>query len=107
MISITSDLLGQFNKTRASLDFLGIRELQALAKSGNCVLDPFSTLISKWARIGENNVFYPSVVIQARNGGRIEMGNRNIFYPQSFLLADLGAIVIGNDNQFGDGGLSI
>lgn len=95
------------NEQRKSRGFLGISELLELCKQGNIIYDPLSTLISEEAIIGSGNVFYPCVTIQSDNNGRLRVGNNNVFYSQSFLLADKGSIIIGNYNQFGDGGISL
>lgn len=81
--------------------------LDALTSSGNTLLDPFSTLISAEAVIGRNNVLYPNVTFEVRNGGSITIGSGNTFYPGCLLLADGGHIHIGDDNQFGGGGLQL
>jgi len=78
-----------------------------LQESGNIILDCFSTLISSSVKIGQNNKFYPGVIIENNDGGNVTIGNGNIFYPNSLLIAEQGVIKIGNNNQFGDGGISI
>ncbi len=95
------------NTSRTSRGFLTIEQTLALAEAGNIVLDPFSVLISAAVILGENNLFYPNVVIEAQNAGKLTIGNGNIFYPNTLILADSGEVQIGNNGVFGDGGCSI
>lgn len=96
----------QIDSQRHKQGFLSITELLD-AYQTSTVLDPFSTLISDGVVMGANNVLYPNVIIEARNGGTIHIGGDNIFYPGTLLFADGGKIEIGNNNIFGDGGVRI
>ena len=100
-------ILEKIDKQRKELGFLIVSELLDLNNKKNVILDPMSTLISKNIDIGSGNIFYPNTIIQKQDDGIIEIGNKNIFYPQIFIIASLGKIKIGDNNQFGDGGLSI
>lgn len=106
-MSQENGIFKKIDEQRASQGFLGIAELLALADRGNTILDPFSILISVSALIGENNVFYPNVILDAKDGGKLSVGNENVFYPSTLILAEKGKVSIGNNNQFGDGGCSI
>lgn len=97
----------KIDSQRRSLGFMTVNELIDLNVNGNVVIDPFSTLISETVNIGAENVFYPNTIIEKRAGGHIKIGNKNIIYPQTLILAGPGKVIIGNNNQFGDGGVSI
>jgi hypothetical protein len=108
MTSILADnLLAKIDAQRMSRGFMTIAEVLTLAGSGNTVLDPFSVLVSKTAKMGSGNMLYPNVIIEVTNGGNISIGDGNVFYPGALLLADGGKIIIGDENQFGDGGVRI
>ncbi len=106
-MSAEKDFLEKIDQQRASQGFRGISELLDLADQGNTILDPFSVLIGASVILGSNNLFYPNVIIQAKDGGELTMGNGNTFYPNTLILAEKGRVLIGNENQFGDGGCSI
>jgi len=95
------------NVQRNRLGFLTIEETLALSSRDNIILDVFSLLISKICTIGRNNTFFPNVIIQCTSNGTIEIKDNNTFYPSCLLIADQGKILIGNNNQFGDGGCNI
>lgn len=98
--------LALIDEQRHKQGFLSISQLlEQYAK--NTILDPFSTLISEGVEMGEGNVIYPNVVIEVRHGGRIALGDQNILFPSTLFLADQGSIVIGSDNEFGEGGLRL
>ncbi|MCA9888208.1 MAG: hypothetical protein KC546_07540 [Anaerolineae bacterium] len=92
---------------RHTLGYLSLSELIDIAKRGNVILDPMSTLISKDVIIGAHNRFYPNVTIESDEGGRISIGNNNVFFSSTHLLAVQGQIEIGNNNIIGDGGIRI
>lgn len=100
-------IVDQVDKQRKQLGFLTIEETLELARQGNVILDPWALLISRNARLGKNNVFYPNVVIHADNDGDVKIGDANTFYPMAYLEARQGTISIGCNNQFGEGGVSI
>jgi hypothetical protein len=106
MIENNEIILERINQQRSEKGFLTLYEVMGLGNN-NIVFDPFSTLISNKAAIGSSNVFYPSVIIEVREGGVVEIGNNNIFHSQTNCLAGPGTLIIGNDNQFGDGGISV
>lgn len=107
-MSVESRLFRMIDEQRSSQGFLTLSEVLKLTDDqGNTILDPFSVLISVYAKIGNNNIFYPNVIVQADDKGTLEIGNSNIFYPNTFVLAEKGKLVIANHNQFGDGGCSI
>jgi hypothetical protein len=101
-------LLAKIDAQRTSRGFMSVIQLlETLSSEENIVLDPFSILVSRDVRIGSGNIFYPNVIIEVHNAGTIAVGNNNIFFPGALLLADRGKIVIGDGNEFGDGGVSI
>jgi hypothetical protein len=102
------DVLREIDKQRASRGFYGVSELLELAaQSGNTMLDPFSTLISRGVVLGTGNLLYPNVILSMSNGGQLSVGNSNAFYPNTLLIAEQGTISIADRNQFGDGGCSL
>jgi hypothetical protein len=104
----TTLLLAAIDAQRTSRGFLRVTELlDILTSTDNTLFDPFSTLISAETVIGRDNVLYPNVTFEVRNGGSITIGSGNTFYPGCLLLADGGHIIIGDDNQFGGGGLQL
>lgn len=104
---MNKQLIDAINAHRQNKGFLTIEEVIALGDRDNVVLDPFSTLISASCTIGKGNTFYPSLIIECINNGMLEIKDGNTFYPGCLLLADQGKLVIGNGNQFGDGGCTI
>lgn len=78
------------------------------ASMRNQVLDPHSVLISRFATLGEGNVFYPGVVIQSDENSVLTIGSHNVFYPGAFLLAENGGrLTIGSHGSYGPGGVQI
>ena len=104
--AILADIIGKIDFQRRQRGFLTISQLLDL-NGENVVLDPFSTLISESVVLGADNLFYPNVTIEARQGGTISIGSHNIFYSAASLLADGGTILVGSFNELGDGGLRI
>ncbi len=98
----------QVNAIRKSKGFLSVEQTLLLTEQGNTVLDPFSVLISESANIGDDNLFYPNVIIQSDHSSEITIGSGNVFYPQTLMIAEAGGgVTIGNNNQFGDNGCSV
>ncbi|KKJ78773.1 hypothetical protein WH95_01515 [Kiloniella litopenaei] len=106
---LTSDnLIATIDAQRTENGFRTLSETIELAARGNTILDPFSTLISVHAKIGQNNTFYPGIVIRADGPETVVIGNENTFYAQTYLEASGGTITIGSNNQFGpEGGVSV
>lgn len=109
MTNFLQDVIyAQIDAQRTARGFMSVANTLALFNATqNTVLDPFSVLLSKDVAIGSGNIFYPNVIIETRSGGTITIGSDNIFYPGALLIADQGAISIGDGNEFGDGGVSI
>jgi carbonic anhydrase/acetyltransferase-like protein (isoleucine patch superfamily) len=101
-----TDIIAIIDAQRKQRGFLSIAFLLE-HYSKNVILDPFSTLISENVEMGQDNSIYPNVIIEAKNGGSIWLGNGNILFPGTLFLADQGEIRIGNNNEFGDGGLRL
>lgn len=96
------------DEQRASRGFYGVSELlEWAAQSDNTFLDPFSILISRTVKLGRDNVFYPNVILEVKNGGELTLGNSNVLYPSTLMIAERGKIFIANGNQLGDGGCSL
>ncbi len=102
----SDELLSQIDRLRRERELLGPTELLALRDRDNVVLDPFSVLISRKARLGRGNHFEPGVVI-ACAGGEIEIGDSNTFFIGARIDASAGRIRIGNSNRMGEGGLTL
>jgi NDP-sugar pyrophosphorylase family protein len=85
--------------------FLPLAEMLHLAE-GNIIFDPFSTLISRFAQIGTGNVFHPCVTLIARAEAPLTIGDGNVLHTGTLLAAEAGPIVIGDSNQFGEGGFT-
>ena len=106
--SVLSDLLAAIDAQRIASGYMSVVQLlEASTASQNVFLDPFSTLVSCDAQMGSGNLFYPNVVIEVTNGGKIVLGSNNVFYPGTLLQADQGTITIGDGNELGSGGLQI
>lgn len=98
-----SGLIDLIDEQRSKLGYLSISALMALTRTGNVILDPFSTLISIHADIGRDNIFHPAVRLDATSPAILEIGSRNTFYANTMIDAQTGPITIGNDNLFGEG----
>lgn len=93
-------------RSRMSLGFFTPDQLIEEFGLDNTFLDPYSCLISYKVRLGEGNVFYPNVMIQA--GVKIlRIGMGNTFFSGVSVRAVKGRISIGDGNQFGIGGCII
>lgn len=73
----------------------------------NAVLTADSFFVSDTVTIGQNNKFYPNVVIECQEGATVTIGDNNIFYPGTFIFASAGEITIGSGNEFGPAGCTI
>lgn len=91
------------DKARIASGLLSFDEIIALS-SHNTIYDPFSTLISKGISIGSGNVIYPSTCLLLEGDAVFKVGEKNIFYPGTSISATYGDIIIGDGNQFGEGG---
>lgn len=100
-----SELLAVIDETRRQGDFLSLQETLSLRSRGNVIYDPFSTLISRHARIASGNIFYPTTMLRCDSTSGCEIGSGNVFHAGTLIEAiDGGTVVIGNSNTFGDGG---
>lgn len=79
---MSDELLEQINQMRTEKRLLTIPEVIALEQRGNKIYDPLSVIISRKAVIGNDNIFYPGVVI---------------------LCGDKASLVIGSQNSLGTG----
>ena len=101
-------LIASIDRQRTSQGYRAVSELlDWLEASHNIALDPFSLLISREVELGSGNRFYPNVVLEAKNGGRIAIGSGNTFFPAARLLADQGRIRLGDGNEIGEGGIQL
>lgn len=99
-----SAFVNKMDAVRRDHGYLSIEETVALNEAGNIVFDAFSTLISQSVVLGRGNLFYPGVTVDCRDQACIRIGGDNIFHGGTRIFAELGAIEIGDGNQFGDGG---
>lgn len=100
-------LIDVLNEQRASQGFYTLAELLGLRARANVVFDPFSTLISRSVELGSGNTFYPNVLVESQNGGRITIGDHNTFLPGTLVRAGGGQIFIGSRNSIGEGGATL
>ncbi|MFD8288774.1 hypothetical protein ACFV2B_11160 [Streptomyces lavendulae] len=88
--------------------FMSVSELLELTKTGNSVLDPYSTLVAQGVRIGRDNVIYPGVTILCDSVSACVLGSGNTLWPSTLIIAaDGGSVDIGDDNSIGQGGTQI
>jgi bifunctional N-acetylglucosamine-1-phosphate-uridyltransferase/glucosamine-1-phosphate-acetyltransferase GlmU-like protein len=100
-------LWAQLDRQRAEAGFLSLAATLDLIARGNTIFDPASTLIGAAVTLGTGNVLYPGVVIETRDGGTVSLGDRNVCATGTRIIAVGGAITIGSDNEFGDGGATL
>lgn len=101
MNSIT---LAQIDAQREKNNYLSIAATMQLAELGNTIFDPFSTLISTFAVVGVDNIFYPNTIVACDEQGSLTIGDDNTFFSGSALTCVGGSISVKNNNQFGEGG---
>jgi acetyltransferase-like isoleucine patch superfamily enzyme len=94
------------DNARKKQKFLSADDVLAAYGETNSILDA-SVLISEGVEIGDNNVFYPNVVIERHGEGKISIGNNNIFYPGTYILSSAGSVTVGDKNEFGASGCTI
>ncbi|NRG17165.1 hypothetical protein HPQ64_05635 [Rhizobiales bacterium] len=96
--------ISRLDAVRRQFGFLEIGETAALIDGGTILFDPFSTLISRNARLGHGNVIYPNVTLECGEAGTLKLGDGNILHSGTRIVAAAGRVVIGSHNQFGEGG---
>lgn len=95
------------DNARQNKGFLTVEETINLYGNNNTVLDPNSVLIGANVAVGNNNIFYPNVILECQSEGSISVGDDNIFYSGTYILSLGGLIEIGSNNEFGTGGCVI
>ncbi len=103
---MANNLTNLIDKQRIAFGLVSIIEAMQTIGATNTLLDPFSLLVSRTVKIGAGNTFYPNVSIIALEEGVIEIGDRNTFFPGCYFLANPGSILVGSENEFGDGGFA-
>jgi hypothetical protein len=98
--------LALFDKVRRSQGLRTLSEISDLIRDGNVIYDPFSVLISGKCKIGTGNILYPCISLVCADENALTIGNGNVFFPSTSIAAETGAITIGADNQFGEGGFT-
>ena len=92
---------------RREYGFLSVAEVLQLCET-QTIFDPSSTLISRRARLGGGNIFYPGAVVQVDEQSSCVIGQGNTFYPGTFLLAARGGmILLGSGISLGPGGVQL
>jgi hypothetical protein len=91
---------------RVANGLLTLAEVARLSEQGNCIFDPYSVLISRHARIGSGNTFYPGVTLRAGGPDLLVVGDHNVFHSSVSLDAELGPVTVGNRNALGEGGFT-
>jgi hypothetical protein len=99
-------LSDHLDAVRRHQGLLTIGEVIDLARRGNIVYDPCSTLIAVRAVIGSGNTFFPNVFLLCGEGGRLELGDGNVLHANTLIEATQGEVRIGSRNQFGEGGFT-
>jgi UDP-3-O-[3-hydroxymyristoyl] glucosamine N-acyltransferase len=65
-------------------------------------------IVSPRVRLGEDNRFYPNVVIECDDDSTCEIGSGNVFWPGTLILVTGGgSVTIGSGNTIGQGGVQI
>lgn len=102
-----NDILNKINVQRAENNYLTIEEVIDLHNRGNKVHDVFSTLISRNVKIGQDNIFYPNIVIETDDSSEIEIVDGSIFGMCTSIQASNKAVIkIGSKCRF-DGKVAI
>lgn len=96
---MSDQFLEIIERTREAAGYRSVREL--LEDDSNTYLDPFSTLISVHAVLGNGNTFMPNVRIDAARDSLV-LGNRNrIGEGTRFEVINGGRLRIEDDNLIG------
>ncbi len=102
------DVLTSGDESRQRLGFLSAAETAALARRGVSIPDPTSVLVSPGVRLGTGTVLWPGVILEARDGGTIVIGDGTQLFPGSRLVASGGSITVGAQVEIGEeGGFTI
>lgn len=96
---MTETPLAYADRVRADRGYLTASEL--IADTRNVFLDPYSTLVSAHVHMGTGNVFFPNVRFDA-DPDSLLIGDRNHFFEGTRIDARAGGrIDIGAENEFG------
>lgn len=88
--------------------FLTIEETILLAERGLTIMDPFSTLVSKHARLSTGIFIWPNVTITAGKRGDVSIGSRTVLHSGVRMEAVAGSVHVGADCDIGqDGGFTL
>ncbi len=104
---LSDAIIEQLDRTRLAMGYRSIAQTMALADQGNVILNPFSTLISHHAKIGNDNIFHPNTCLSAHASSLLSVGNGNLFQGAVSITAQNGLIQIGDENIFGAGNIVI
>ncbi|WP_031063344.1 hypothetical protein [Streptomyces sp. NRRL WC-3742] len=98
----------RLDDVRRERGFLTPAETMALVRHEVSVLDPFSVLVSRWARLGPDTVLYPGATIECDERSRCELGPGSVLYGGARLVASGGGrIAVGRGALIGEGGARI
>lgn len=103
---LINNIIRKTDSIRKDRGFMTLSEISKLLEM-NTILDPFNVLIGSSIHIGTGNIIYPQVILESSQDGAIEIGNNNTFFPHTYFLATHGNLIVGNENEFGDGGVAV
>lgn len=86
---------------RRRTGFLTVEETAALTSRHVFVMDPFSTLIGRDVVFAGGCRIEPSVLLDARDGGRVEIGTDTVLGMGTKLQANAGRLFIGAGAEIG------
>ncbi len=97
-------VVNQIDTLRMSKNLLGVEQLIGLRNDDITVFDPYSTLISTCAQLSAGTIIYPNCMVLCGAAGALSLGQNNVLYPSTVIQAGAGTIDIGDGNTFGPGG---
>lgn len=96
------------DEARQRLGFLSAAEMAALTHRDVLMPDPTSVLVSPGVKLGTGIVLWPGIILEARDGGTIVIGDGTQLFPGSRLVAFGGSITVGAGAEIGEeGGFTI
>jgi len=103
-----NEAISTSDAARRHLGFLSVAETAALTHRGLLIPDPNSVLVSADALLEPGIVLWPNVILQASDGGRIEVGRGTQLFPGTRIVASGGTVSVGAEAEIGEeGGFTI